>query len=124
VFDRAPRRAVLGTLRLLILLLLPVSAGLVACGGDCDPEVLTGVLPDGVVGQDYAATLQGGCEGDPVWFFVNGDLPQGLVLLDDGEVVGVPQVAGTFVFAVALYDVEDWEYSDSKAVSLTVRPAS
>ena len=122
--DLKARRLALGTIVLLGLVLVPVSVGLVACGDECVPEVLTDTLPDGVVGQEYAATLKGGCEGDPVWFFVNGELPQGLVLLDNGEVTGVPQVAGTFVFAVAIYDVEDWEWSDSKAITLTVRPAS
>jgi hypothetical protein len=70
--------------------------------------ILTGALPDGVLGEAYAAQLAAaGGDGVHTWSLVDGALPQGLAL--DGEagaITGVPAAAGAFAptFQVASGD--------------------
>jgi hypothetical protein len=86
---------------LLRLVLAVVCAAMAGCS-DCDLSVSTTTLPDGVVGMSYAANLSSHCGGD-VWFTTNS-LPPGINLNNEGELRGVPSVAGLFSFTVGVYD--------------------
>jgi hypothetical protein len=78
-------------------------AGHVACYDDCDLKIKTDVLPIGAVGFEYRFNLDSGCGGDD-WFVNDGTLPPGIQLQSDGDLRGVPTVAGSFNFNVGVYD--------------------
>ena len=64
------------------------------------PYIITKNLPNGTVGELYNQTLE--AEGDtPItWVLEDGELPDDLVLSEDGIISGTPAVAGTFTFTV------------------------
>lgn len=64
------------------------------------PRITTTGLPPGSVGVEYFASLV--AAGDPAikWVQVAESLPPGLVLSEEGTVVGTPTNRGTYVFTV------------------------
>ena len=64
-------------------------------------HVANAALPDGVVGADYAETLQLVAAPAPaVWSVSAGTLPPGLTLSPDGRLAGIPTRSGAYSFAV------------------------
>jgi len=65
-------------------------------------SISTASLPAGVMGADYAATLQvTSPPGTPTWSVANGALPPGLALSSSaGTITGVPEAVGAFAFGV------------------------
>jgi DNA-binding beta-propeller fold protein YncE len=64
-------------------------------------HVANAALPDGVVGADYAETLQlVAAPGPALWSVSAGTLPPGLTLSPDGRLAGIPTHRGAFSFAV------------------------
>ena len=78
---------------------------LTVCGADIfintavyPPSITTTKLPAGKVDVEYAETIA--VEGTmPIdWKIIEGALPEGLTLTDDGAVSGAPKKAGEFTF--------------------------
>ena len=67
------------------------------------PEIITSILPDGIVGQDYQATISAISNNLlPITLkIIKGNLPAGLSLSSDGIITGKPSEAGNFEFVVA-----------------------
>jgi hypothetical protein len=89
---------------------------------DCSLEIATSGLVNGSVGTPYFAELASECGGD-VWFLDTGQLPPGIGLQDNGDVEGLPTLAGTFTFVVGVFDFgsEDTAY---KGLAITIDPES
>lgn len=88
------------------------------------PTITTSSLPDGTVGVAYSATLaeSGGVSGF-TWSITVGSLPAGLSLnASTGAITGTPTTAGTSNFTVRVTDSGSPALSDSKALSITIRP--
>jgi hypothetical protein len=84
----------------------------------CDLAIVTGTLPDGVVGRAYYFELEEDCGGD-IWFLADGSLPPGISLTGEGELVGTPSRAGEYFFTVGLEDF--YGHQVVKGFSLDVR---
>jgi hypothetical protein len=84
------------------------NAGQVCVDGVCrTPSVVivTESLPDGMIGAPYAFQLEAASGVAPyVWSVVQGTLPDGVGLLDDGALEGTPTAEGTFAFDVHVRD--------------------
>jgi len=89
---------------------------------DCDLRVSTRMLPDATVGIRYDVPLTSNCGGD-VWFLQTGTLPPGIGLEDDGDLAGIPTLAGIYTFTVGVFDYPSGATA-YKGFSLTVDPAS
>jgi hypothetical protein len=64
-----------------------------------------GTLPDGQVSTQYDQTLSASGGTQPYsWAIVNGSLPDGLSLSDDGEITGTPISQGTSQFTAQVTD--------------------
>ncbi len=104
------------TPRILPAILSPVL--LVACAQVDGPLILTAELPDGRVQMAYEATLEVDLPGgDEAWSLVDGDLPPGLALGNDGVLSGTPTGSGTYGFTV---EVDDGYGVDEVPLELTV----
>ncbi len=65
------------------------------------PEILTTLLPIGVLGSAYEATLlANGGTGSYTWLVTAGELPTGLALSADGVIAGQPTAVGEFTFTL------------------------
>jgi len=63
------------------------------------------VLPAGVVGADYTASLTAtGVSSAATWALATADAPPGVTLLPSGQFSGIPLQAGTWRFAVRVTD--------------------
>ncbi|HET7464199.1 MAG TPA: putative Ig domain-containing protein, partial [Longimicrobium sp.] len=63
------------------------------------------VLPAGVVGADYTASLTAtGVSAGATWALATADAPPGVTLQPNGQFTGVPAQAGTYRFAVRVTD--------------------
>ena len=89
---------------------------------DCDLRVSTRQLPDAIVGVRYAVPLTSNCGGD-AWFIQTGSLPPGIGLEEDGDLEGIPTLAGTYTFTVGVFDFGSGATA-YKGLALTVDPAS
>jgi hypothetical protein len=89
---------------------------------DCDLRVSTRQLPDATVGIRYNVPLTSNCGGD-VWFIQTGSLPPGIGLEEDGDLAGIPTLAGTYTFTVGVFDFGSGATA-YKGMALTVDPAS
>ena len=75
-------------------------------------QIACTLLPDGAECQAYSApapTVEGGVEGvtaPPFTWELDGSLPPGLTLADDGTITGTPTTTGTFDFAVSVTDAD------------------
>jgi hypothetical protein len=90
---------------------------------DCDLEVTTTVLPDGVEGERYFFDLDAKCGGDE-WRLTDGSsLPPGIGLNEDGELHGTPTESGTFSFTVEVIEFHSFDFAERAfaGLSLTVR---
>jgi hypothetical protein len=91
---------------------------------DCDVRIETEEIPDGVVGEDYETRLDSDCGGDS-WFLEGGNLPPGIELRQDGDLLGTPTRAGIFDFTVGVVDTDGSNFNDNdyiafKGFSMTV----
>jgi hypothetical protein len=75
----------------------------------------TDELPDGIEGQEYEFELEGDGGREPYTWDAE-DLPEGLEISEDGEITGVPEVAGTFNVKIELLDSRN--YYRSKTLKL------
>ncbi len=92
----------------LLLLVLLAAIAMAGCGDDdCDLEIDTFALLDGVVGQEYRDDLDADCGGDD-WFLDSGTLPPGISLDTDGNLRGVPARAGIFDFTAVVVEYDDF----------------
>jgi hypothetical protein len=67
--------------------------------------VTTTTLPNGVVGQNYAAALAAfGAAGATTWHLVIGQLPPGLTLSPAGQITGTATKTGRYAFFVEVID--------------------
>lgn len=68
------------------------------------PRLITETLPGGEVDQAYSEVLE--ATGDPVLKFtlLDGALPDGLDLLEDGTIRGILSKAGTFTFTAQVWN--------------------
>jgi hypothetical protein len=108
---KALRRAILAAATLLMLTLGPLGCG-------CDLKITTGSLPDAAVGVFYSLNLDSDCGGD-TWFLASGGLPPGIALQANGDLEGVPTLAGVFDFTVGVVDFDSGDQA-SKGFTLTV----
>lgn len=83
-------------------------------------------LPDGVVGRDYDGSLNKKGGTSPIaWSLANGTLPPGLTLASsgfEGQIGGVPTVAGTFNFTVLATDAHGLVATKSVSIKITSLP--
>ena len=84
----------------------------------CDLRVSTRMLPDATVGIRYDVPLTSNCGGD-AWFLQTGTLPPGIGLQEDGELAGIPTLAGIYTFTVGVVDFPSGSAA-FKGFSLTV----
>jgi hypothetical protein len=89
---------------------------------DCDLRVSTRMLPSATVGIRYDVPLTSNCGGD-AWFLQTGTLPPGIGLEEDGELAGIPTLAGTYTFTVAVVDFPSGSAA-FKGLSITVDSAA
>ena len=81
-------------------------------------SITTNDLPDGVVGENYFASLNSDCGGD-VWSLWQDSPPPGIEVQDNGDIQGVPNLPGTYIFTVAVLDYSSGETA-YKSLSITV----
>jgi len=77
--------------------------GASACD-DCGFLISTNTLPDAFIARPYSSLLVVHCGSGDEWVLVSGSPPPGVVLRQDGALVGVPTAVGTFDFTVAAVD--------------------
>jgi len=83
------------------------------------PEILTTILPDGVVASEYEKPLVAtGGDGNFTWSLTAGELPGGLTLSAVGIISGTPTMAGESTFTV---EVSSAGKTAAKELSLTVK---
>ncbi len=86
----------------------PCQDGQACVDGKCQVaplEVATKALPDALVGQAYAAQLQGKGGVPPYsWKLSQGALPAGILLNESGALAGAASAGGSFSFQVELRD--------------------
>jgi hypothetical protein len=102
----SPRRARVTSLLAALATTVWLAAGATTQSGcsDCDLRVSTRMLPDATVGIRYNVPLTSNCGGD-LWFIQTGSLPPGIGLEDDGDLAGIPTLAGTYTFTVGVFDI-------------------
>lgn len=62
-------------------------------------EILTDALPEAIAGEEYAFALSA-APVESSFMVVDGTLPNGITLSDDGSISGVPEEAGVYEFEV------------------------
>ena len=68
-------------------------------------SIATSLLPAASVNQAYQVTLATGGGVNPfAWTLASGILPPGLLLLNDGRIIGIATATGTFNFTVRVQD--------------------
>jgi len=82
-----------------------IFAGICAC--ECEfQEIITGDLPDGIVGKNYNATIDVKTENCNVQskyaWIVSGELPPGISMSDEGQLTGKPALKGVYTFTVTI----------------------
>lgn len=82
------------------------------------PQISTGITPsDGTVGSYYTFTLQAAGARTITWEKINGILPYGLTMAQDGTISGTPTTAGRFVFTV---EAENTYGTDSAELAINI----
>ena len=72
---------------------------------DVAPAIATTTLRNGAYGEPYWVVLEGeGGNGRLHWTIVSGDLPEGLELRANGQIIGKPTTSGSFTFTVRVED--------------------
>jgi hypothetical protein len=91
-----------------------------------DPQYLDAidqVLPAGLVGEPYSASLQvKGGEGPYFWVDSDQTLPIGLVLEPDGEITGIPAAAGDYVLGLTVADAAGRASRVQAALQIALQP--
>ncbi|ADG07760.1 S-layer homology domain-containing protein [Kyrpidia tusciae] len=88
-------------------------------------SINTESLPDATVGSDYSVSLDASGGTSPyTWSVVDGSLPDGLTLSNDGTISGTPTTAGTSTFTVQVTDSSGTPQSATADLSITVNPSS
>ena len=64
------------------------------------PTITTTYIPYGEVGKEYFLTLTVEGELPIIWSVETGNLPDGLILKDNGIISGTPLIKGFFVFSI------------------------
>jgi hypothetical protein len=84
--------------------------------------ITSAALNDGVVGRFYKTTLTADGGTPPYrWGLPGGRMPPGLDLSSGGSVTGVPTVAGTYSFAVQVFDSGSPLRFDGRWYTVTIR---
>jgi hypothetical protein len=106
-------------------LAVSVFAGLFVAGStgcsDCELKITTDELPNATVGIEYRFNLDSNCGGD--FWFTEDQLPPGISLQSDGDLLGTPITAGTFFFTVTVVDFDDNEET-SRGFQLVIGPST
>lgn len=93
-------------------------------GDDCDLKIQTDLLPPGIVGIEYRFNLDSKCGGDD-WFVTEGNLPPGISLQSDGDLLGTPVAVGTFQFTIGVVEYDYYDYDEAyKGFQLVVTSLS
>ena len=79
---------------------------------DCDLKIETNALPPAIVGFEYRFNLDSKCGGDD-WFIADGQLPPGIQLQSDGDLLGTPVAAGVYQFTVGLVEYDYYDYDEA-----------
>ncbi len=112
----------------ILFLFLSVSG----CSENCKfNSITTDNMPDGVIGQDYSNTINYDitCSYTQKSFtLVKGTLPEGLTLLSEGRITGIPEETGVFKFTVKCkmcFASGSYEFTDchelTKEIGLVVK---
>ena len=84
-------------------------------------SVVTGALPDGSLGQPYAATLQAaGGSGNFVWSISSGSLPDGMTLTSGGALGGTPAASGVAQFVARATDANNATNYGERTLSIVI----
>lgn len=88
--------------------------------------IQTTALPGGTSGISYVGTLTGtGGSAPYLWKVITGSLPAGLTLNPQtGAISGLPASAGVFSFTAQVTDVQTPAATATKALTITINPAS
>lgn len=114
---------IIASLMFVTILLSVISAFTGSGRPDVAPVVTTEVAPDAIEGERYQLTLAAlGGDGDYVWKTVDGGLPEGLGLTEDGTIEGTPAKQETGDVSVQVKDGSG-RASESRRLNLRVRPA-
>ncbi len=84
------------------------------------PAIATNSIASGTVMMAYSQTLMATGDTPITWSIDNGSLPDGLMLLSDGVISGIPLMTGTFNFTVKATNITG---SDTKALSIAISAA-
>jgi len=91
--------------------------------GPGGPLSITSVaINNGVVGRSYKSTLTATGGTPPYrWILPGAPMPPGLVLSETGTISGVPTVAGTYTFALQVFDSGSPLRFDGRWFAVTIR---
>ncbi len=94
-------------------------------GGDVPLAITTSALSSGTVGSSYTASVAA-IGGTPGYTFdvISGDLPDGLDMESDGDIVGTPTANGTFGFTAQVTDSAATPTSATRNLSIRIDAAS
>lgn len=77
-------------------------------------------LPDGHIGQEYQNMLEPLLGTAPYTFSLEGDLPPGLNLTEDGFISGTPTQKGSYTFTITLIDSGNPQQTVSRSMSINI----
>lgn len=102
--------------------------GTLSCWGNAPdtPEIVLSpdALPEAQVGKAYKVALSASGGMPPHTFrLVDGALPEGLTLTEDGVLQGKPAQEGTYTFTIQAADTSDPAFSGRRTYQLNVLPA-
>ncbi|HSB11589.1 MAG TPA: matrixin family metalloprotease [Blastocatellia bacterium] len=87
------------------------------------PVIITSLsASDGVRDRQYSSTLTASGGIPPYrWSLISGTLPPALSLSTNGTIAGIPTAAGSYTFAVQVFDSGSPVQSDAKWLSIKIR---
>lgn len=87
-----------------------------------DPHITTQEIPKAVKYVPYGTMIQNSNKYDwnTLTYSVTGELPEGMQVLQSGELYGVPKQAGQFTFTVKMHNSSDRFRDDTKTFTLEV----
>lgn len=88
---------------------------------DSIPEITTDALPEAARGSAYRYQLEAiAGEGRLTWELIDGALPQGLSLQADGQLVGTPEMEGSYSFTLKVSDADETPDIDTQIFTMSV----